>query len=64
LRQEQAFFESPVIMITSRTREKHRKKAMGFGATAYMTKPFQHDALLQTIRQLLPMADSATVLSR
>jgi chemosensory pili system protein ChpA (sensor histidine kinase/response regulator) len=64
LRQEQAFFESPVIMITSRTGEKHRKKAMGFGATAYMTKPFQHDALVQAIRQLLSLADSPTLLSR
>ena len=43
----------PVVMLTSRSGEKHRQLAMNLGATAYVTKPYQEYELLQTIEQML-----------
>lgn len=40
------------IMLTSRSSEKHRKRAMELGADAYLTKPCPQDVLLATIRSL------------
>ena len=39
----------PIIMITSRTAEKHRNYAMELGVNEYFGKPFQEDDLLKTI---------------
>jgi len=47
----------PIIMITSRTGEKHRRRAMELGVDYYMGKPYQEDQLLETIDELL-MAQS------
>jgi chemosensory pili system protein ChpA (sensor histidine kinase/response regulator) len=43
----------PIIMITSRTADKHRNYALGLGVNAYFGKPFQEDALLAAITGLL-----------
>lgn len=43
----------PIIMITSRTGEKHRERAMSIGVNAYMGKPFQEQALLTNIARLV-----------
>ena len=43
----------PIIMITSRTGDKHRERAMSIGVNAYMGKPFHEDALLENIHQYL-----------
>jgi chemosensory pili system protein ChpA (sensor histidine kinase/response regulator) len=43
----------PIIMITSRTGEKHRQTGIAAGANEYMGKPFQEDVLLENIHQLL-----------
>jgi chemosensory pili system protein ChpA (sensor histidine kinase/response regulator) len=40
----------PVIMITSRTAEKHRTYAIEIGASAYLGKPYDEDQLLGLIR--------------
>ncbi len=41
----------PIIMITSRTADKHRNHAMELGVNEYMGKPYQEEQLLQLIRQ-------------
>jgi chemosensory pili system protein ChpA (sensor histidine kinase/response regulator) len=41
----------PIIMITSRTAEKHRNRALELGVNAYMGKPYQEEQLLALIRQ-------------
>lgn len=46
----------PIIMITSRTGEKHRERAFQIGVNAYMGKPFQEQQLLETIAELLAAA--------
>lgn len=43
----------PVIMITSRSQEKHRRLAEQAGVSRYITKPYNEGDLLQTIRQAL-----------
>ncbi len=43
----------PVIMITSRSQEKHRALAQQAGVDSYITKPYNDGDLLQTIREAL-----------
>jgi chemosensory pili system protein ChpA (sensor histidine kinase/response regulator) len=43
----------PIIMITSRTGEKHRERAFSLGVNKYMGKPYQEDLLLTNINELL-----------
>jgi len=47
------FQELPIIMLTSRSSKKHRQLAMRLGASAYFTKPYEEQELLQTIKQLV-----------
>ncbi|MDG4598184.1 MAG: Hpt domain-containing protein [Candidatus Contendobacter sp.] len=43
----------PVIMVTSRGGDKHRDRAMKLGVNDYLTKPYQEEQLLRSIRQIL-----------
>ena len=43
----------PIIMITSRTGEKHRERALEIGVNDYMGKPFQETELLDRMQLLL-----------
>jgi chemosensory pili system protein ChpA (sensor histidine kinase/response regulator) len=42
----------PVVMITSRTSDKHRAEATKVGVDVYLTKPYQDETLLATVREL------------
>ena len=53
IRSKAATKNTPVIMITSRTTEKHRDMADAAGVNAYLTKPFVEDELLENIQNLL-----------
>ncbi|MFT5033929.1 MAG: chemosensory pili system protein ChpA (sensor histidine kinase/response regulator), partial [Bacteroidia bacterium] len=43
----------PIIMITSRTGDKHRERAFSLGANKYLGKPYQEITLLQAISELM-----------
>ncbi|MCW8195449.1 response regulator [Proteobacteria bacterium 005FR1] len=43
----------PIIMITSRTGEKHRERAFGLGVNKYLGKPYQEEVLLSNIHELI-----------
>jgi chemosensory pili system protein ChpA (sensor histidine kinase/response regulator) len=43
----------PIVMITSRTADKHRRMAMELGVNAYLGKPYQDDELLGLIRSYI-----------
>jgi chemosensory pili system protein ChpA (sensor histidine kinase/response regulator) len=43
----------PIIMVTSRGGEKHRERAMNLGVNDYLTKPYQEDQLMLSIRKIL-----------
>ena len=43
----------PIIMITSRTAEKHRNRARELGVDVYLGKPYQEEELLRHLREML-----------
>jgi len=43
----------PIIMITSRTGDKHRDRAMQIGVTNYMGKPYQEEELIENIQSAI-----------
>ena len=43
----------PVIMLTSRSGDKHRRLAINLGATDYFSKPFKENILLSTLARLI-----------
>ncbi|CAG0993320.1 type IV pili sensor histidine kinase and response regulator,chpA; chemosensory pili system protein ChpA (sensor histidine kinase/response regulator) [Burkholderiales bacterium] len=45
----------PIIMITSRTAEKHRNLARELGVDLYLGKPFQEEDLLKSLRDMLEL---------
>jgi chemosensory pili system protein ChpA (sensor histidine kinase/response regulator) len=53
LQNEARYAEIPIIMITSRTGEKHRDRALEIGVANYMGKPYQEDELIQNIQSAL-----------
>jgi len=48
----------PIIMITSRTADKHRDYAMQLGVNAYLGKPYQEDELLQQITGFIAVPEA------
>jgi chemosensory pili system protein ChpA (sensor histidine kinase/response regulator) len=49
LRKNEKFRSIPVVMLTSRTSDKHRAKAEELGVDYYLNKPFQEEAFLQLL---------------
>jgi chemosensory pili system protein ChpA (sensor histidine kinase/response regulator) len=47
----------PIIMITSRTAEKHRNLARELGVDLYLGKPFQEEDLLRNLREMLALTE-------
>jgi len=43
----------PIVMITSRTGEKHRQRAFDIGVNRYLGKPYQEHELLRNVFELL-----------
>ncbi|MBL3556077.1 MULTISPECIES: Hpt domain-containing protein [Marinobacter] len=52
VRHDENLKETPICMITSRTGEKHRERALAIGVNEYLGKPFQETELLDTIARL------------
>jgi two-component system chemotaxis response regulator CheY len=46
----------PVLMVTTESQQEKRLEAKAAGATGWLVKPVQPDALLQVIRQVVPGA--------
>jgi chemosensory pili system protein ChpA (sensor histidine kinase/response regulator) len=42
----------PIVMITSRTADKHRNRASELGVDRFLGKPYQEEELLRTLREL------------
>ena len=49
IRSDERFRHVPIIMITSRTAEKHRKHAAELGVDEYLGKPYQEEELLELL---------------
>jgi chemosensory pili system protein ChpA (sensor histidine kinase/response regulator) len=52
LRNNELYQHIPIIMVTSRTGEKHRERARELSIESYMGKPFQERELLESINEL------------
>ena len=46
----------PIVMVTSRSGEKHRQKAFSLGATDYLVKPYQDEQLINLVKRLTSAA--------
>jgi chemosensory pili system protein ChpA (sensor histidine kinase/response regulator) len=53
MRNEARLKEIPIIMITSRTGDKHRRRAEEIGVQRYLGKPYQEHDLLENIESVL-----------
>ena len=53
LRSKAAFNHIPIVILTARSGEKHRRRGLELGANAFLNKPFDVDELLNTIDGLL-----------
>jgi len=53
LRQDSKTKRLPVIMITSRTADKHRNYALELGVNEYLGKPYQEEELLGHIARFV-----------
>ena len=60
IRTTQRWKHLPIIMITSRTGDKHRDHAMSIGVNQYLGKPYQEDVLMENINTLLAEEDAKT----
>ena len=45
---------TPILIISTEAAERDRSRALSPGATAYLVKPFEADALVASVRELLP----------
>ncbi|MEH1814675.1 MAG: hybrid sensor histidine kinase/response regulator [Nostoc sp.] len=52
-RQDERLSGIPVVMLTTRSGQKHRQLALALGAKAYMTKPYSEQNFLATIAELV-----------
>jgi chemosensory pili system protein ChpA (sensor histidine kinase/response regulator) len=53
IRNNQRIRNVPIIMITSRSGDKHRERAMQIGVNRYMIKPYQEEQLISEVRGVL-----------
>jgi chemosensory pili system protein ChpA (sensor histidine kinase/response regulator) len=53
VRNDERLRSIPIIMITSRTGEKHRQRALDIGVDRYLGKPYQEADLLENIQDVL-----------
>lgn len=53
MRTTEEWMHIPIVMITSRTGDKHREHALSIGVNHYLGKPYQEELLLQSIHELI-----------
>ncbi len=54
MKRERSLAEIPVVLVTSRDRQEDQQRGLDLGANAYIVKrKFDHQELLNTVRQLL-----------
>ncbi len=63
IRNEERLRDLPIIMITSRTGEKHRRRALEIGVNRYLGKPYQEAELLEHIREVVANARARELVS-
>ncbi|HEY0974207.1 MAG TPA: Hpt domain-containing protein [Solimonas sp.] len=59
VRNSQRIAATPIIMITSRSGEKHRERARSIGVNRYLIKPYLEDQLMEELRSVLGRDEEA-----
>ncbi len=57
VRNSQRIAATPIIMITSRSGEKHRERARSIGVNRYLIKPYLEDQLMEELNSVLGIAE-------
>jgi DNA-binding response OmpR family regulator len=57
VRQHPALRAIPVIMLTAQTSRTDVLRGLSGGANGYITKPFEHEALMKSLRAVLGLTD-------
>ena len=57
VRQHPALRSIPVIMLTAQSSRKDVLRGLSGGANGYLTKPFEHEALMKSLRAVLGLTD-------
>ncbi len=52
LKAQPAYREIPVVMLTSRTAEKHRSRAFSLGASGFVVKPYNEEEFIELVLKL------------
>ncbi|PPS45525.1 hybrid sensor histidine kinase/response regulator [Chroococcidiopsis sp. TS-821] len=60
-RQDPQLFQIPVVMLTSRSSDKHRQLAKHLGATNYFTKPYIEQEFVTAIKEIIQQNTATTV---
>jgi chemosensory pili system protein ChpA (sensor histidine kinase/response regulator) len=60
VRNSQRIARTPIIMITSRSGDKHRERARSIGVDRYLIKPYLEDQLLEELRAVIARAAGVT----
>jgi len=53
-----AYRELPIVVVTSRSGQKHRQQARAVGATEYLTKPFSAQAVAEILERFTKTAEA------
>mgnify|MGYP001772890756 CR=1 FL=1 len=53
LKRHESFRRIPILVITSRTSDKHKQKAFQLGVSSYITKPFDQRTLIEKVNEVL-----------
>lgn len=53
LREQDAFRDTPIIILSTEGQEKDIQEGLGLGANLYMVKPAQPDSLVKNVKMLL-----------
>ena len=53
IRRDERLSDLPIVMISSRTGDKHTERARELGVNRFLGKPFQENELLETIDELV-----------
>ncbi len=56
LKADEATADVPIVFLSARTRDEDQARGLGLGVDAYVTKPFDPDALLELAKRLVGRA--------
>ncbi len=62
-RQDPSLSRTPVVMLTSRSSDKHRRLAMHLGANGYFTKPYLEQEFISALKDTLARSQELTTVS-